>query len=73
MRRRTLTAPTLLHHVLGASGRHLIWICEVLELPEPGIRLPPQPEDLLRHAAAYLEHVLEKRRTPLQDVGDARS
>ena len=63
---------TLLHHVLGAGGRYMTWMCEVLELPDPEIRIPPEPTDLPREAATYMEHVLEKWRTPLLDVGDDR-
>lgn len=61
---------TLLHHVLGAPGRYMTWMCEVLELPNPEIRTPPATESLPREAASYMEYVLEKWRTPLQDVGD---
>ena len=63
---------TLLHHVLGAAGRYMTWMCQVLELPDPGIRIPPEPADLPREASTYMEHVLEKWRTPLLDVGDDR-
>ena len=63
---------TLLWHVLGAAGRYMIWMCEVLELPDPKIRIPPEPAVLAREAQSYMEHVLEQWRTPLQDVGDDR-
>ena len=63
---------TLLHHVLGAAGRYMIWMCEVLGLPDPNIRTPPEPAVLAGEAASYLEHVLERWRAPLVDVGDDR-
>jgi hypothetical protein len=63
---------TLLHHVLGAAGRYMTWMCEVLELPDPKIRALPEPAALSRDAASYMEHVLEQWRTPLLDVGDDR-
>jgi len=63
---------TLLWHVLGAAGRYMIWMCEVLELPDPKIRIPPEPAVLAREAQSYMEHVLEQWRAPLQDVGDDR-
>lgn len=63
---------TLLHHVLGAPGRYMTWMCEVLGLPDPGIQAPPEPAVLARDAHGYLEYVLEKWRTPLVDVGDDR-
>ena len=63
---------TLLHHVLGAAGRYMTWMCEVLELPDPRIRPLPDPAALARDAAGYMEHVLEQWRAPLVDVGDDR-
>jgi hypothetical protein len=45
---------------------------EVLELPDPEIRTPPELTALPGEAGSYMEHVLEKWRTPLQDVGDDR-
>jgi hypothetical protein len=63
---------TLLHHVLGAAGGYMTWMCEVLELPDPKIRMPPEPTALPAEADSYMEHVLEKWRAPLRDVGDDR-
>ena len=63
---------TLLHHVLGAAGGYMTWMCEVLELPDPQIRIPPAPAVLPAEADSYMEHVLERWRTPLQAVGDER-
>ena len=63
---------TLLRHVLGAARGYMTWMCEVLELPDPTIRIPPEPTVLAGEADSYLEHVLEKWRTPLRDVGDER-
>jgi hypothetical protein len=63
---------TLLHHVLGAARGYMTWMCQQLELPDPAIRLPPEPTALAAEADGYMEHVLEKWRTPLQDVGDER-
>jgi uncharacterized damage-inducible protein DinB len=63
---------TLLHHVLGAARSYMTWLCEVLELPDPMIRIPPEPTTLPAEADSYMEHVLRQWRTPLQDVGDER-
>jgi hypothetical protein len=63
---------TLLRHVLGAARGYMTWMCEVLELPDPEIRIPPEPPALLAEADSYMEHVLEQWRTPLRDVGDDR-
>ena len=61
---------TLLRHVLGAARGYMVWMCEVLELPDPGIRVPPELAVLSAEAEGYMEHVLERWRTPLQDIGD---
>ena len=37
---------TLLRHVLGAARGYMTWMCEVLELPDPEIRIPPEPAAL---------------------------
>ena len=63
---------TLLHHVLRAARGYMTWMCEVLELPDPMIRIPPEPTALPAEADSYMEHVLEQWRAPLQDVGDER-
>ena len=62
----------LLHHVLRAARGYMTWMCEVLELPDPEIRATPEPAIVAREAAAYTEHVLDKWRAPLCDVGDDR-
>ena len=59
-------------HVLGAAGGYMVWICEVLTLPDPGIRSAPEVGAVVRDADDYLEHVLERWRTPLQEVPDER-
>ena len=62
----------LLRHVLGAARGYMTWMCEMLELPDPEIRVAPDPEVLSADADSYMEHVLEKWRAPLQDVSDER-
>jgi len=62
----------LLDHVLGAAGSYMTWMCRVLELPDPEIRLPPEPAALAADAHRYLELVLEKWREPLREIGDDR-
>ena len=63
---------TLLHHVLRAARGYMTWMCEVLELPDPTIRTPPEPAALAAEAHSYMEHVLQQWRMPLRDVGDDR-
>ena len=63
---------TLLRHVLGAARGYMVWMCEVLDLPDPEIRVPPEPAVLAQDPESYMEHVLERWRSPLLDVGDER-
>src|SRR5450759_438519 len=46
-------------HVLSAAGGYMIWMCEVLALPDPGIRPAPDAPAIVRDADDYMEHVLE--------------
>jgi len=64
--------PTLLHHVFRASRGYMTWLCEKLELPDPGIEAAPPPDVVERDADRYLEHLLERWRTPLAGVEEAR-
>jgi uncharacterized damage-inducible protein DinB len=63
---------TLLHHVLRAARGYMTWMCEKLELPDPEIRVTPDPALLAQDPDSYMEHVLERWCSPLQDVGDER-
>jgi hypothetical protein len=46
----------------------MIWMCEMLTLPDPGIRSAPDADTIVRDADDYLEHVVERGRARLQDV-----
>jgi hypothetical protein len=59
-------------HVLCAAGGYMIWMCEVLALPDPGIGSAPDAAAIVRDADNYLEHVLERWRAPLREVPDER-
>ena len=54
-------------HVLSAAGS-MIWMCEVLALPDPGIHSAPDASAIVRDADDYMEHVLERWRAPLREV-----
>src|ERR1700758_3361111 len=54
-------------HVLSAAGGYMIWMCEVLALPHPGIRSAPNASAIVRDADDYMEHVLERWRGPLRE------
>ena len=63
---------TLLHHVFRASRGYMTWLCEKLGLPDPEIEEAPRPDAVEREADRYLEHLLERWRTPLAGVGEER-
>jgi hypothetical protein len=62
----------LLGHLLRAARGYMVWMCKVLELPDPGIDPAPSTEIVETEAEAYLEHVLEGWRTPLAEVEEER-
>ncbi len=58
-------------HVLNAAGEDLVWMCEVLTLPDPGIRPAPDATAMVRDADDYMDHVLERwRGAPLREVSN---
>jgi hypothetical protein len=67
-----LSLETLGRHVLSAAGGYMIWICEMLALPNPGIRPAPDASAIVRDADDYLEYVLERWRAPLMEVSNER-
>jgi hypothetical protein len=58
--------------VLGAAGDDMVWMCEMLRLPDPGIRSAPDAAAMVRDAEQYMEHVLERWRAPLREVPKER-
>jgi hypothetical protein len=65
-----LSLDTLMRHVLDASRGYIVWICEMLQLLDPGIRPVPDALAMSREAESYMEHILECWRAPLQNVRD---
>ena len=58
-------------HVLSAAGGYLVWICEVLRLPDPEVRPAPDAIAIVRDEDDYLEHVLERwRAEALREISD---
>ena len=57
-------------HVLRSAGGYMVWMCEMLELPDPGIRSVPDADVVVRDAEEYMEHVLQRWRAPLRDVSN---
>lgn len=66
------TPAAVLRHVLGAAGGYLRWITTKLGLPDPGIDPVPDVGTIEAEASDYLEHLLERWRTPLRDVPEER-
>ena len=62
------SAETLLCHGLGAARGYMVWMCKVLDLPDPGIRPAPDEATIEAEAESYLNHILECWKTPLVDV-----
>ncbi len=58
----------LLVHVLACGGRYLTWICEQLQLPNPGLDEHPDPDGFPDRAEEYLEGVLSAWQEPLRDL-----
>ena len=61
---------TILVHVFRASRGYIKWICEKLDLPDPGIDFPPTLEEIEKEAESYLEYLLEKWRNPLKELDE---
>jgi hypothetical protein len=41
-------------HVLGAAGGYMVWMCEMLTLPDPGIRSAPDAAAVIHDAEDYM-------------------
>jgi hypothetical protein len=63
----------LLRHVLRAARGYMTWMCEKLELPDPGIEATPDADEIVGRADGHLEHVLERWRTPLVGLTEEQS
>jgi hypothetical protein len=61
---------TLLVHVLRSSRNYMIWMCEKLQLPDPKIELPPEPELVEVEAGRFLIHLLLRWSAPLAQVDE---
>jgi hypothetical protein len=63
---------TLLRHICSAARGYMVWMCEVLSLPDPEITAAPEPEAVEEEAEAYIEHILVRWREPLANVEEER-
>lgn len=58
----------LLLHLLRSSRNYITWICANLELPDPEIRPETSITKINSDLDGYLNHLLEKWRSPLINV-----
>jgi uncharacterized damage-inducible protein DinB len=63
---------SLLRHTLRAARGYMTWLCEKLDLPDPGIDPAPEAARVEREADHYVEHLLVRWRTPLAEVEETR-
>jgi len=56
---------TLLKHLIRAARGYMVWTCEKLELSDPQINIPTEPEVFAADVDRILEHVLDKWWRPL--------
>ncbi len=64
---------TLLAHVLRCARHYMVWMCQVLERPDPGIRPEPALGRVEDEAESYLEHVVERWRAPLAELTEEQA
>jgi hypothetical protein len=62
----------LLQHVFKWSRDYMVWMCEKLGLPDPEISHAPSLEKITTECDRYVEHLLDKWRTPLENVRQER-
>jgi hypothetical protein len=63
---------TLLRHPLKSSRGYITWICQKLDLSDPGIDPVPELEYLEHSAEIFLEHLLQRWKLPLCDIPEER-
>ena len=63
---------SLLRHTLKAPRGYMIWICQKLELPDPGIDPLPELEYIEGSADAFLTHLLDRWELPLREIPEER-
>jgi uncharacterized damage-inducible protein DinB len=61
---------TVLRHALQAARSFMTWMCEKLELPDPGIDEAPEASRTEAEAERYVERLLERWRLPLAGLDE---
>lgn len=62
------TLEDALAHVLYWARDYLVWSCENLGLPDPGVAPNPEAGDIAREVDGYVEHLLDRWRAPFREV-----
>ncbi len=63
----------ILAHVLGAARGYMVWMCECLELPDPGIPATPDLQAIEKAAGDYTEVLIDRWRDPLVGMTEEQS
>ena len=67
-----MTLEAMLAHTLRASRGYMVWMCANLALPDPEINPAPDLDTVEIEADDYLEYLLERWRSPLVEMTEAR-
>ncbi|MGE5498347.1 MAG: hypothetical protein ACM3Q2_09765 [Syntrophothermus sp.] len=67
-----ISMETLLVHILRSAGNYMRWICDKLNLADPGIEPVPAPDKVEREAETYIPHIIEKWQKPLINVPEEK-
>ena len=62
----------ILAHVFFSARRYMVWMCESLEVSDPGIRRAPSVQEVESKAEEYLAHLVEQWKGPLSDIEEKR-
>ena len=63
----------LLFHVLRCGRSYMVWMCEKLNLPDPKIDEPPALDEVGSKSEIYVQHLLERWRSPLKNITEPES
>lgn len=63
----------LLSHVCRCCRSYMVWMCEVLGLPDPGIDAPPELPGLADGVDAWVEHLLARWDGPLAGITEEQA
>lgn len=67
-----ISMETLLVHLLRSAGNYMRWICDKLNLGDPGIEPVPSPDKVKREAETYIAHLIEKWHQPLISIDEEK-